>query len=164
MFNQGRSGEKENYFDKSEKIREVLEWWLSLYSVMLPVEFENCQLFSLLIAFCSVQSFWSAVPRFMEPKVWTVKNRIKALLDSTFIDRSDKIIRENQGEVSSISWKISRKSREFCLEIAVATLYIHITFMPTYAHTYMQKTTVHACVYTNIHTYMLYLCLVYRTE
>ena len=39
------------------------------------------------------------------------------------VERIDMNIRVNQGEMSSISQIISRKIREFCPEIAVATLY-----------------------------------------
>ena len=71
--------------------------------------------------------FWSAVLHFMEPKVWTAKSRVKALSNPTSVERNDKNIRDNQGKVSSISRNISGKIREFCLEIAVAALYIAVS-------------------------------------
>jgi len=80
--------------------------------------------FPFFIAFSSVQSFWSAVVHFMKPAVWTAKNRVNALPSPTSVERNGKNIKENQGEMSSISQKISGKIRKFCLNIAVATLYV----------------------------------------
>jgi len=48
-----------------------------------------------------------AVLHFLEPKIWTAKNRVKALPNPTSVERNDKSIRENQGEMNSISWKVS---------------------------------------------------------
>ena len=47
-----------------------------------------------------------------------------ALPDSTSVERNDKNIRENEGEISSISLELSGKIRDFCLAIAVATLHV----------------------------------------
>ena len=62
---------------------------------MHPVEWDNWQVFHLFIAFSSVQSFCSAVLHFIEPKVSTAKNRVKALPDPISVERNDKNIREN---------------------------------------------------------------------
>ena len=58
----------------------------------------------------------------MKPKIGTAKNRVKALPNSTSVERNDKHITENQGEMSSNSRKITGKIREIYLEIAVAAL------------------------------------------
>ena len=60
------------------------------------------------------------------------RNRVKALPDAISVKRNDMNMRKNQGEVGSISQKISVEIREFCPEIAVATLraywHCHVTF------------------------------------
>jgi len=72
MFNQAKSGGKERYFEKSGKIREVVELLLFHFrevtvSILTHTSSWAWQLpsFPLLIAFCSVQSTWSTVSRFM---------------------------------------------------------------------------------------------------
>ena len=46
----------------------------------------------------------------------------RSIDSTTSFERSDKNIRENQGEMNSISRKMSGKMREFNLEITMATL------------------------------------------
>jgi len=50
------------------------------------------------------------------------QKRVEVLPDPTSFKRNAKTIRENQGEMGSSSKNIAGKIREFCLEIAVATL------------------------------------------
>ena len=121
IFNQGKSGGKERYFEKSGNIRKVLELLLFHFrevtvSILTHASSWVWQLpsFLLFTVFSSVQSFWSAVPHLMEQKFED--------LDITSVKINNENIRGNLGEMSSIEWKISGKIREFCLEITVATL------------------------------------------
>jgi len=52
----------------------------------------------------------------MGPKLGHARNRVKALSNPTSVDRNDKNIRETQGEMGSISRKISGKIRELALK------------------------------------------------
>jgi len=112
--------EKKDVLENQGNVRATVS--LFLYSALHPVECDNCQVFPLFIAIRSVMSFWSAVPYFMEPEVWTSKKSQGSFPDPRSVGRNYDNIRGNQGGMSSISRNISGKIMEFCLEIAVAIL------------------------------------------
>ena len=51
---------------------------------------------------------------------------VKALPNPTSVERNDKNIRDNWGRVNNILQKVSGKLREFCPEMAVATLLAYL--------------------------------------
>ena len=66
--------------------------------------------------------------------LWNQKFELhkKGLPDPIAVERNDINIRENQGKMSSISRRMSGKMGDFGLEMAVATLYNHLSHLVSF--------------------------------